>query len=131
MAWTWTSISPPKRHHRASLPAPAAAPKGYTSWADTNDGYSFVYPFGWQEVSVNGLDVVFKDVIEPLENASVSFIATEKKDVTEFGEAKEVAFTLADRVLTAPTQQVQLIDTAEVRAGPLVPLTAWHWAGER
>lgn len=31
-----------------------------------------------------------RQVIEPLESVSVSFIPTEKKDVSEFGDAKEV-----------------------------------------
>jgi hypothetical protein len=82
---------------------------------DTSDGYAFLYPFGWQEVSIDGQDVVLKDVIEPLESVSVSFIPTEKKDVTEFGSPKEVAFTLADKVLTSPTQQVNLVAADEVR----------------
>ena len=83
---------------------------------DGQDGYSFVYPFGWQEVSVEGQDVVYKDVIEPLESVSVSLVPTEKKDVSEFGEAREVAFTLADKVLTAPNQDVNIINVGEVGA---------------
>lgn len=39
---------------------------------DTQDGYGFLYPFGWQEIAVDGQDVVFKDVIEPLESVSWS-----------------------------------------------------------
>eukprot|EP00887_Chlorella_sp_A99_P004260 scaffold15.g4260.t1 len=98
----------------AALPAAAAKTlKGFNTLSDAQDGYSFLYPFGWQEVSVDGLDVVFKDVIEPLESVSVSFVPTEKKDVAEFGDAKEVAYTLADHVLTSPTQQVKLVDVVE------------------
>ncbi len=57
---------------------------------DPQDGYSFVYPFGWQEVAVKGQDVVYKDVIEPLESVSVSITQTDKADVTEFGSPAEV-----------------------------------------
>lgn len=42
-------------------------------------------------------------------------VPTEKKDVSEFGDAKEVAYTLADKVLTAPTQEVALLGAGEVR----------------
>ena len=61
---------------------------------DPQDGYSFVYPFGWQEVAVKGQDVVYKDVIEPLESVSVSITQTDKADVTEFGSPAEVCPTL-------------------------------------
>ena len=56
---------------------------------DAQDGYSFVYPFGWQEVAVKGQDVVYKDVIEPLESVSVSISKTDKDKVSEFGAAPE------------------------------------------
>lgn len=87
--------------------------KGFVPVRDTQDGYSFLYPFGWQEVSVDGQDVVYKDVIEPLESVSVSLVTTEKADLTEFGDAREVAFTLADKVLTAPNQTVALLAVNE------------------
>ncbi|EFN56417.1 hypothetical protein CHLNCDRAFT_13502, partial [Chlorella variabilis] len=87
--------------------------KGYVPVRDTQDGYSFLYPFGWQEVQVEGQDVVYKDVIEPLESVSVSLVPTEKAEVGEFGDAKEVAFTLADKVLTAPNQEIALINVGE------------------
>ena len=64
---------------------------------------------------MEGQDVVYKDVIEPLESVSVSLVSTEKTDVGEFGEPREVALTLADKVLTAPSQEVQLLNVGEVR----------------
>lgn len=91
----------------------AKARNGYVAYSDSQDGYSFSYPFGWQEVAVDGLDVVFKDVIEPLESVSVNLVPTEKKDILEYGDAKEVAFTLADKVLTGPTQGVDLVNATE------------------
>ena len=80
---------------------------------DNQDAYSFAYPFGWQEVTVDGLDVVYKDVIEPLESASVSIVPSDKKDISEYGDAKEVAFTLADKVMTGPQQEVELLGATE------------------
>ena len=43
-----------------------------------------------QEVTVRGQDVVFKDVIEPLENVSVAVFATDKQSVAELGPAQQV-----------------------------------------
>jgi hypothetical protein len=58
---------------------------------DLNDNYQFLYPFGWQEVSVTGADVVYKDVVEPLESVSVTITPTDKADVTEFGDIADVS----------------------------------------
>ena len=69
-----------------------AAQQGYTPIKDAQDGYSFLSPFGWQEVSVKGQDVVYKDVIEPLESVSVSLTTTDKADITEYGSPVEVSF---------------------------------------
>lgn len=81
---------------------------------DTNDGYTFLYPFGWQEFTVDGQDVVLKDVIEPLESVSVNLIDTPRSTVADFGSIDEVAFTLADKVLTGPKQTVKIVSTKEV-----------------
>jgi photosystem II oxygen-evolving enhancer protein 2 len=69
---------------------PFAAPKGFNPYEDRSDGYKFLYPFGWQEVAVKGTDIVFKDIVEPLESVSVTLTKTDKKDITEFGEIQEV-----------------------------------------
>lgn len=69
---------------------PVHAAKEFTPVKDSQDGYSFVYPFGWQEVAVKGQDVVYKDVIEPLESVSVSITKTDKANVSEFGSPAEV-----------------------------------------
>ena len=45
---------------------------------------------GLQEVSVTGQDVVYKDIIEPLESVSVNMVATDKDDITLFGTPDEV-----------------------------------------
>lgn len=67
-----------------------AAPKGFSAFEDVGDGYKFLYPFGWQEVAVDGADVVFKDIVEPLEYISVTITTTEKTDIAEFGTKEEV-----------------------------------------
>ena len=97
-----------------ALPAFAEkTPKGFIGLRDKGDGYQFFYPFGWQEVSIPGQDVVFKDVIEPLESVSVSIIDTDKTSVTEYGDVNEVCYTLADKVLTGPSQSVELVQAKE------------------
>jgi putative transposon-encoded protein len=67
---------------------------------DLNDNYQFLYPFGWQEVTVSGVDVVYKDVVEPLESVSVTITPTDKKDVTEFGDIADVSVPTALKVVS-------------------------------
>mmetsp|Transcript_40778 Transcript_40778/g.104377 ORF Transcript_40778/g.104377 Transcript_40778/m.104377 type:complete len:234 (+) Transcript_40778:119-820(+) len=99
----------------SALPAAAAkTPKGFLGVRDPADGYQFFYPFGWQEVSIPGQDVVFKDVIEPLESVSVNLLEVpDKESIAEYGDVNEVAFTLADKVLTPPSQPVQILKAKE------------------
>ncbi|KAK9669097.1 hypothetical protein RND81_13G108900 [Saponaria officinalis] len=91
----------------------AESRKGFLSVSDKKDGYEFVYPFGWQEVAIDGQDKVFKDVIEPLESVSVNIIPTAKQDIREFGAPEQVAETLIKRVLAPPTQKTKLIQAKE------------------
>eukprot|EP00210_Caulerpa_lentillifera_P004074 g3887.t1 len=91
----------------------AKIPRGFNAVQDKGDGYQFLAPFGWQEVDVKGLDVVYKDLIEPLESVSVSLIPTDKTSIKEFGDLDEVAYTLADKVLTPPDQTVKIIEASE------------------
>ncbi|GAX82318.1 hypothetical protein CEUSTIGMA_g9747.t1 [Chlamydomonas eustigma] len=91
----------------------AKGPKGFNPVEDTNDGYKFLYPFGWQEVSVNGVDVVYKDIVEPFETVSVSLLPTDKTSIGEYGSVQEVAETLARNVLTAPGSEVNVLTTSE------------------
>ncbi|KAL2329627.1 hypothetical protein Fmac_017208 [Flemingia macrophylla] len=87
--------------------------KGYLPVLDTKDGYSFLYPFGWQEVVIEGQDKVFKDVIEPLESVSVNLIPTGKQDIREFGSPEEVAQTLIKKVLAPPNQKTKIVAAKE------------------
>jgi photosystem II oxygen-evolving enhancer protein 2 len=95
---------------QSAAPAHAAKQGGFVPVNDQGDAYKLLYPFGWQEVSVGGQDVVYKDIIEPLESVSVSITPSDKDDITLYGEPVEVAQTLADQVLTAPTQQVKVLN---------------------
>ncbi|KAG9136853.1 hypothetical protein Leryth_004587 [Lithospermum erythrorhizon] len=67
-----------------------------------------------QEVVVEGQDKVFKDVIEPLENVSVTVIPTAKENIRDFGPPNEVAETLIKKVLAPPSQKTKLIAASEV-----------------
>ncbi|CAN1798314.1 PsbP-like protein 1, chloroplastic [Linum perenne] len=87
--------------------------KGFLSVTDQKDGYSFLYPFGWQEVEIQGQDKVFKDVIEPLESVSVTMIPTSKLDIRDFGAPDQVATTLISKVLASPSQKTRLIQAKE------------------
>ncbi|KAK4354292.1 hypothetical protein RND71_026486 [Anisodus tanguticus] len=87
--------------------------KGFLPVTDKKDGYSFVYPFGWQEVVVDGQDKVFKDVIEPLESVSVNVIPTIKQDIRDFGSPQQVAETLIKKFLASPTQKTKVIEASE------------------
>ncbi|KAE8676359.1 PsbP-like protein 1 [Hibiscus syriacus] len=91
----------------------AETKKGFLPVTDKKDGYTFLYPFGWQEVVIEGQDKVFKDVIEPLESVSVNMIPTNKQDIRDFGSPQEVAETLIKKVLAPPTQKTKLVQAAE------------------
>ncbi|KAM0858786.1 hypothetical protein ACQ4PT_047609 [Festuca glaucescens] len=99
-----------------SRPTPAAfaeGTKGFLGVIDRKAGYSFVYPFGWQEVSVQGQDKVYKDVIEPLESVSINMIPTIKEDIRELGPPDQVAEALVRKVLAPPTQKTKLIEAKQ------------------
>ncbi|KAB1217956.1 PsbP-like protein 1, chloroplastic [Morella rubra] len=91
----------------------AESKKGFLPVVDNKDGYQFLYPFGWQEVVIEGQDKVFKDVIEPLENVSVNLFPTNKQDIRDFGPPQEVAETLIKKVLAPPSQKTKLLEAAE------------------
>nr|XP_010920707.1 psbP-like protein 1, chloroplastic isoform X2 [Elaeis guineensis] len=96
--------------------------KGFQSVLDKKDGYSFLYPFGWQEVVIEGQDKVLKDVIEPLESISVNMVPTSKQDVRDFGSPQEVADTLIKKVLAPPSQKIKLVEAAECSRPNFHPL---------
>eukprot|EP00472_Partenskyella_glossopodia_P011088 CAMPEP_0197536426 /NCGR_PEP_ID=MMETSP1318-20131121/53834_1 /TAXON_ID=552666 /ORGANISM="Partenskyella glossopodia, Strain RCC365" /LENGTH=253 /DNA_ID=CAMNT_0043094313 /DNA_START=52 /DNA_END=813 /DNA_ORIENTATION=+ len=89
------------------------AVKGFQEHKDTSDKYQFLYPFGWEEIYVKGTDILYKDIIEPLETASVTVIQTEKTNIKEYGDLADVSTSLAEKVLTAPGQDVKIVKAAE------------------
>uniref|UniRef100_A0A1D1YHI8 PsbP-like protein 1, chloroplastic n=1 Tax=Anthurium amnicola TaxID=1678845 RepID=A0A1D1YHI8_9ARAE len=91
----------------------AETKKGFQAVLDKKDGYSFLYPFGWQEVVVQGQDKVFKDVIEPLESVSVNMVVTSKQDVRDLGSPQEVAEALVRKVLAPSTQKTKVVEASE------------------
>uniref|UniRef100_A0A0F7GX68 PsbP-like protein 1 n=1 Tax=Geranium phaeum TaxID=379952 RepID=A0A0F7GX68_9ROSI len=96
-----------------SIAFAAESKKGFVPVMDQKDGYTFLYPFGWQEVTIEGQDKVFKDVIEPLESVSVNIIPTSKTDIREFGSPQEIGETLIKRVLAPPSQKTKLVEAKE------------------
>lgn len=68
-------------------------------------------------MSVNGVEAVYKDVIEPLESVSVQLTPTEKTTIVEYGPPNEIAGTLANSVLTSPSDDVQLIKSEPEKDG--------------
>ncbi|KEH21889.1 psbP-like protein 1, chloroplastic isoform X2 [Medicago truncatula] len=99
--------------NQSSISFAADNKSGFQPVVDRKDGYQFVYPFGWQEVVIEGQDKVFKDVIEPLENVSVTMIPTSKQDIKEFGSPEQVAATLIKKVLAPPNQKTKIIQATE------------------
>ncbi|XP_068669136.1 psbP-like protein 1, chloroplastic [Aristolochia californica] len=91
----------------------AESKKGFQIVNDRKDGYSFLYPFGWQEVVIGGQDKVFKDVIEPLESVSVNMIGTSKDDIRDLGSPQQVAEALIKRVLAPSSQKTKLVEAKE------------------
>lgn len=77
---------------------------GLKSYADTLDGYEFLYPNGWVAVKVaDGPDVVFHDLIEPTENVSVVFSPVpEGKSLAELGTPTEVGYQLSKNAIAPP-----------------------------
>jgi photosystem II oxygen-evolving enhancer protein 2 len=94
-----------------------ATAAGLKSFANTTDGYEFVYPNGWVQVKVsNGPDVVFHDIIEPSENVSVVISPVPGgKTLAELGTPGEVGYKLGKNAL-APEgsgREAELIDAAQ------------------
>lgn len=81
--------------------AGVATAAGMKSFADTQDGYQFLYPNGWLQVKVvDGPDVVFHDLIERTENMSVVISPVPKgKTLTELGTPTEIGYKLGKNAL--------------------------------
>ena len=77
------------------------------SYSDAKDGYEFLYPNGWIAVDVKnaseGVDTVFRDLIERSENLSV-IISSVPKDqgLKDLGTATEVGYRFMKTVNSDP-----------------------------
>ena len=96
-----------------TMARPALAISGMNATKDTREGYEFLYPVGWQEISVDGQQAVYKDIIEPLESVALNVYPTQRESVREIGTPDEVAKTLVGKALTAPGAQGKVLATSE------------------
>lgn len=69
---------------------------GLKSFVDSIDGYQFLYPNGWVQVSVSsGADSVFHDIIHQSENVSVVINPVSgQKTLADLGDPGEVGYKL-------------------------------------
>ena len=96
-----------------TMARPALAISGMNATKDTREGYEFLYPVGWQEISVDGQQAGYKDIIEPLESAALNVYPTQRESVREIGTRDVVAKTLVGKALTAPGAQGKVLATSE------------------
>ncbi len=94
---------------------------GLQSYVDSTDGYQFLYPNGWVEMKVSsGPDVVFRDLIESTENASVVFSpVTNDKTLADLGTPSEVGYKLSKSAIAPPGsgREAELISAEKREAG--------------
>ncbi|PZU96343.1 MAG: photosystem II oxygen evolving complex protein PsbP [Pseudanabaena sp.] len=94
---------------------------GLVPFADSKDGYRFLYPNGWTETKGNpSIDILFHDIIEPSENVSVAISKLETvKSLEEIGEPDAIGLRLLQRVV-APEgsgRQAKLISATQKELG--------------
>lgn len=68
---------------------------------------------GWQEITVDGQDAVYKDIIEPLESVALNIYPTARETLEEIGNPDEVARTLVSKALAIPGSQAKVLKTAQ------------------
>jgi photosystem II oxygen-evolving enhancer protein 2 len=82
------------------------------SYVNASKGYEFLYPNGWVPVEVKnaseGVDIVFRDIIERSENLSVIISQIpENKDLKDLGTASEVGYRFLKTVNQNPDSDRQ------------------------
>lgn len=91
---------------------------GLLSYADTYDGYEFMYPSGWVEVTVPGAaDVVFHDIIQETENVSVVISdVPDGKSLEDLGSPTDVGYKLSKsfNVLSGNDSNVELVTAQRI-----------------
>ena len=90
---------------------------GLVPFADSKDGYRFLYPNGWTETKGNSaIDILFHDIIEPSENVSVAISKLETvKTLEEIGDPEAIGLRVLDRVV-APEgsgRQAKLLNSTQ------------------
>ena len=94
---------------------------GLVPFADSKDGYRFLYPNGWTETKGNSaIDILFHDIIEPSENVSVAISKLETvKTLEEIGEPEAIGLRVQQRVV-APEgsgSQAKLLSATQKESG--------------
>ncbi|NES80421.1 MAG: photosystem II oxygen evolving complex protein PsbP [Moorea sp. SIO2B7] len=85
---------------------------GLQSYVDNTDGYKFLYPNGWIPVDVQeaseGVDVVFRDLVERTENLSVIISSVpENKTLESLGTPSEVGYRFLKSANAEPNSERQ------------------------
>jgi photosystem II oxygen-evolving enhancer protein 2 len=104
-----------------SLQSCASAGLSLKSYADTDQGYEFLYPNGWVEAKIkNGPDVLFHDLIEEYENVSVVVNpASDKKSLQDLGTPSEVGYKLSKNAIAPPDsgREAELVSAESKQVG--------------
>ncbi len=90
----------------------SAGVSGLQSYVNTAKGYEFLYPNGWIPVTLskesNGVDLVYRDLIERTENLSVIVSdVPEDKTLEDLGDPSEVGYRLLQLVNNSPNSERQ------------------------
>jgi len=93
--------------------AHAKVPAGFKTAVDTQDGYQFAYPNGWQATSFAGYDAAFTDVIEALEGVTLAVASTSRSSVTELGSPEDACRKLLDTQIESSNQSAKLLKASE------------------
>ncbi|MEB3356915.1 MAG: photosystem II reaction center PsbP [Synechococcales bacterium] len=103
---------------------------GLRSYIDPTDGYEFVYPNGWVEITVpNGPDVVIHDIVDPSENISVIISEVpDGKTLADLGTPTDVGQRLAHRGLSAAGDRNAELVNAEAKESDIGPYYLLEYA---
>lgn len=97
----------------------STAVSGLQQYVDSFKGYEFLYPNGWVPVEVEeaseGVDIIFRDIIERTENLSVVISSVpEGKDLASLGTPTDIGYRFLKQTNNnAPTGR----ETEFIRAG--------------
>lgn len=91
---------------------------GLSSYVDNYDGYRFLYPLGWTEVSVSGqADVVFHDIVHETENVSVVISdVPEGQTLATLGTPTDVGYKLSKGInaIAGDERDVELVSAQSI-----------------